>query len=92
MIVMPFFILWIMVRLSHESDLCRLQFNRPIPGTFFDHETSYALGAAGGHGMDRNDKKGGMEMNTPEVYALGLLHGGLLLAFVWMAWPRSKRK
>ena len=29
---------------------------------------------------------------NPQVYALGLLHGGLLLAFVWLVWPRSKRK
>jgi hypothetical protein len=30
-------------------------------------------------------------MNCPQVYALGLLHGGLLLAFVWMVWPRKRK-
>ena len=31
-------------------------------------------------------------MNSPQVYALGLLHGGLLLAFVVLVWPRNKRE
>jgi len=31
-------------------------------------------------------------MNSPQVYALGLLHGGLLLAFVWMVWPKNRKK
>jgi hypothetical protein len=42
--------------------------------------------------MDRSNKKGGSIMNSPQVYALGLLHGVLLLAFVWMVWPKNKRK
>ena len=38
------------------------------------------------------DEKGGeSEMNTtPQIYALGLLHGGLLLGFVWLVWPKRK--
>jgi hypothetical protein len=31
-------------------------------------------------------------MNCPQVYALGLFHGGLLLAFVWLVWPKNKTK
>ena len=31
-------------------------------------------------------------MNCPQIYALGLLHGGLLLAFVWLVWPKNRRK
>lgn len=29
-------------------------------------------------------------MNTPEIYALGLLHGGLIVGFVWLCWPKRK--
>ena len=37
------------------------------------------------------NQKGGMAMNsTPQIYALGLLHGGLLLGFVWLVWPKRK--
>jgi hypothetical protein len=28
--------------------------------------------------------------STPQIYAIGLLHGGLLLAFVWLVWPKRK--
>jgi len=31
-------------------------------------------------------------MNTPQVYALGLLHGGLLIAFVWLVLPKNRKK
>jgi len=31
-------------------------------------------------------------MNSPQIYALGLLHGCLLFGFVWLVWPRNKRK
>jgi hypothetical protein len=31
-------------------------------------------------------------MNSPQIYALGLLHGCLILGFVVLVWPRNKRK
>ena len=37
-------------------------------------------------------EKGGVAMNSPQIYSLGLLHGGLLLGFVWLVWPKNKRK
>jgi hypothetical protein len=36
------------------------------------------------------NQRGGMAMNSPQIYALGLLHGGLLLGFVWLVWPKRK--
>jgi hypothetical protein len=36
------------------------------------------------------DKKGGESKMNPQIYALGLLHGGLLLGFVWLVWPKLK--
>jgi hypothetical protein len=39
------------------------------------------------------DEKGGeSEMNCPQIYSLGLLHGGLLLGFVWLVWPKNRKK
>ena len=72
--------------------LRRLQLTRTIPGTLFDLEARTTLGHSRRHGMDRSNKKGGSIMNCPQVYALGLLHGGLLLAFVWLVWPKNRRK
>ena len=42
--------------------------------------------------MERSNQKGGMAMNQPTAYALGLLHGGLLLGFVWIMFKSIGKK
>jgi len=43
-------------------------------------------------GMERGDKKGGLAMNQPTTYALGLFHGALLLGFVWIMFKSIGKK
>jgi len=31
-------------------------------------------------------------MNSPQIYALGLLHGGLIALFMALVWPRNKKR
>ena len=62
---------------------------RTIPGTLFYLEERVALGNSRRHGMDRSNKKGGRQLNSAQIYALGLLHGCLLLGFVWLVWPKN---
>ena len=31
-------------------------------------------------------------MNSPQIYALGLLHGGLIALFIVLVWPKNKHK
>jgi hypothetical protein len=67
-----------------------LQLMRPIPGALYVLRSRGPVGNSRRNGMDRSNQKGGSKMNSPQVYALGLLHGGLLLGFVWLVWPKRK--
>ena len=65
---------------------------RPIPGTLYVLRSRGPVDSAGGDGMDRSDKKGGVAMNQPTTYALGLFHGGLIVGFVWIMFRSIGKK
>ena len=59
---------------------------RPIPGALHVLRSRGPVDSAGGHGVERSDKKGGMAMNQTnlQAYSLGMFHGGLIVGFVWI--------
>ena len=59
---------------------------RAIPSAFYVVRSRGPVGSAGGDGMDRSDKKGGVAMNQTslQAYSLGMFHGGLIVGFVWI--------
>ena len=77
---------------SKNDILRRLQLMRPIPSALYILRSRGPVGSAGGNGMDRSNQKGGMEMNQPTTYALGLFHGGLLVGFVWIMFKSIGKK
>jgi hypothetical protein len=38
------------------------------------------------------NQKGGLAMNQPTTYALGLFHGGLIIGFVWIMFRSIGKK
>ena len=65
---------------------------RAIPGTLYVLRSRGPVDSAGGHGVERSNKKGGKHMNQPTTYALGLFHGGLLVGFVWIMFKSIGKK
>ena len=67
---------------------------RTIPGTLYVLRSRGPVGSAGGNGMDRSNKKGGMAMNQTslQAYSLGMFHGGLIIGFVWIMFKSIGKK
>ena len=67
---------------------------RPIPSAFHVLRSRGPVDSAGGNGVERNNKKGGMAMNQTslQAYSLGMFHGGLLIGFVWIMFRSIGKK
>jgi hypothetical protein len=50
------------------------------------------MGSPEWNGMERRHQKGGLAMNQPTTYALGLFHGGLIIGFVWIMFRSIGKK
>ena len=66
---------------------------RAIPSALYILRSRGPVDSAGGHGVERNDQKGGnMSQTNLQAYSLGMFHGGLIVGFVWIMFKSIGKK